>query len=108
MNIDKWIYKMEIDLNNKDEFTIENIAILIRSKDDSVHRQLRITKDGIAFLSDEVGNTNTTGLACRFETWCAGNGYCGEDASKDLKWIKIVYNDLKNNFPNPKSTIIDY
>ncbi|WP_318489792.1 hypothetical protein [Photobacterium leiognathi] len=97
-----------MNLNDKDDFSIENTALLISSKDDSINRQLRVTKGGIAFLSDDVGNINTDNLAFRFETWCRGNGYCGEEASKDSEWVRTVYNWLNDNWPNPKSDIIDY
>ena len=99
---------MKIDLNSPTDFTIENVAALIASKDDSVHRQLRVTSDGFAFLSDEVGNINTEGLAFRLETWCFGNGYCGKEAANDPTWVKKVYGWLKENWPNPKSSVIDY
>ncbi|MCE7517174.1 hypothetical protein LZG37_03410 [Halomonas titanicae] len=99
---------MEIDLNNPSEFTMDNVAKLVGSKDDSQHRQLRVTSGGIAFLSDEVGNVNTGGLAFRFETWGAGNSYCGSDAAADSEWVSKVYGWLSENWPNPKSTIIDY
>jgi hypothetical protein len=67
-----------------------------------------VTKQGIAFLSDEVGAKNINGLACRFETWIAGNGYCGPEAAKKDEWVKQVYEDLQENWPNPKSTYIDF
>ena len=54
---------MQIDLNNSSDFTLENVAKLIASKDDSEHRQLRVTLAGKAYISDEVGNVNIQGLA---------------------------------------------
>ncbi len=99
---------MQIDLNSPSEFTVDNVAKLVGSKDDSQHRQLRVTSDGIAFLSDEVGNINTGGLAFKFETWCAGNSYCGPDAEADSEWVGKVYSWLAENWPNPQATVIDY
>ena len=51
---------------------------------------------------------NIEDLAFRFETWTAGNAYVGPDAAKDDKWVEKVYNDLKENWPNPKSAYIDF
>ena len=98
---------MQINLNNPSELTLENVAKLLASKDDSEHRQLRVSKNGVAFLSDEVGNINTDGLATRFETWCVNNGYCGEEAAKDEGWVKKVHKMLSEVWPNPKSTFTD-
>lgn len=97
--------KMRIDLSK--EFTTEEVAELLASKDDSEHRQLRVTKKGIAYISDEVGADNIDGLAFRFETWFAGNGYCGLKASQDASHVSQVFDDLKKNWPNPKATYID-
>lgn len=99
---------MQIDLKDPTAFTLEAVRSLIASKDDKQHRQLRVTKNGIAYLSDEVGARNISDLAFRFETWNAGNGYCGAKAAADGKWVQEVYNDLKENWPNPKSTYIDF
>lgn len=98
---------MQIYLNNPLDFTIQNVATLIASKDDSEHRQLRVTNAGIAYLSDIVGNQNITGLAFRLETWCAGNNYVGIAASQDNDWVSRIYNVLELNWPNPTDTYID-
>lgn len=97
---------MQINLSEK--FTIEDVANLLASKDDSQYRQLRVTKNGIAYISDEVGADNIDGLAFRFETWDAGNDYCGVKASRDTSWVRRVYDDLKENWPSPKSAYIDF
>jgi hypothetical protein len=41
---------MEIDLNVPNALTLEAVRKLIASKDDSQHRQLRVTTSGKAFL----------------------------------------------------------
>ena len=61
-----------IDLNNPAEFTVDNVARLLASVDDSRHRQLRVTKAGIAFMSDVVAGVDIQDLAFRFPTWYAG------------------------------------
>ncbi|MDO8828041.1 DnaB-like helicase C-terminal domain-containing protein [Methylophaga sp.] len=98
---------MKIDLNNPEEFNKNNLARLLASKDDSQHRQLRVTKSGELYLSDEVGNLNTNDLAFRIETLCAGNGYVGEIAAKDDEWIERVYTLISENWPNPKNSHIE-
>lgn len=99
---------MEIDLTDPNEFTLESVRALIASKEDNRSRQLRVTKRGIAYLSDEVGSRNIDDLAFRFETWGAGNGYCGREAAKKADWVRKVFNDLEENWPNPKATYIDF
>lgn len=97
-----------IDLKIPEKVTAENVARLIASKDDSTHRQLRVTSDGIAFLSDVIGNNQLEGLAFRLETWIRGNRYSGIDASQDNAFVTTVLNTLVENWPNPKASLIDY
>ena len=91
---------MQIDLNNPEEFTFENVRELLASKDDSQSRQLRVSKDGIAYLSDVCGNRETENLHCRLETWCAGNDYTGPNAAADDTWVARIHTVLKANWPN--------
>ena len=86
---------MEIDLNNPASFAVENIKRLLASKDDSQNRQLRISDGGIAYLSDDVGNLNLDGVKTYFETWMAGNDYCGPNAAADEKYVQETFDDLK-------------
>ncbi|WP_454812175.1 hypothetical protein [Labrys neptuniae] len=97
---------MKIDLNDPLSFTLENVAKLIASKDDSIHRQLRVTKAGIAFLSDDIDPASAYNLAFRVEIWNTGNDYTGDKASKDAKWVSRIYKLLKDNWPNPTDTFI--
>ena len=76
---------MQIDLNQP--FTTDDVKKLLASKDDSQRRQLRVTQDGVVFLSDEIGNSNTDGLAFRLETWLIGNGYTGEAAANESEGV---------------------
>ena len=98
---------MQIDLTNPTALTLDTVRALLSSKDDSQHRQLRVTKGGVAYLSDTVGGKDVDDLAFRFETWIAGNRYVGAEAAADDKWVKTVFHDLKENWPDPKSTFID-
>lgn len=99
---------MKLDLNDPAQFTLAGVKALIASKDDSRHRQLRVKKDGIAYLSDTVGNEDTDDLAFRFETWDAGNDYVGNAASEDEAWVSRVYEALRKNWPKPTSSYLDY
>jgi hypothetical protein len=95
-----------IDLKDPAQMTRDNVARLIGSVLDTQHWQLRVTKDGLAYLSAVVGSEEIDGLAYRFETWCAGNNYVGFQAAHDEIWVGHVYEDLKANWPHPYSTYI--
>lgn len=96
-----------INLNNPDEFTRENVARLIGSVLDTVNWQLRVTKGGVAFLSDVVGNRQVDSCAFGLETWCAGNNYVGFQAQHDKQWVDEVYQKLKANWPVPSGKLIN-
>lgn len=99
---------MQINLNDSSSFTIENVASLIGSVDDKQLRQLQVTKDGMAFISDTPNPGDASHLAFRLDMWLNGNGYTGRSAAKDMKWVVRVYNVLKKNWPNPEAEYIDY
>lgn len=99
---------MQIDLKDPKALTLDNVRQFVASKDDSQDRQLRVTTNGIAFISDDVGNTNLVDILFRFETWLLGNGYCGAEAAADGAHVREIYEDLKANWPNPKDSIIDW
>jgi hypothetical protein len=98
---------MQIDLNDPQDFTLDNVRKLIASKDDSANRQIRVTKAGVAYLSDVVGNQETDDLAFRIETLIRGNGYTGAEAAADDSWVRRIYNALQANWPKPQSSYID-
>ncbi len=98
---------MTIDLNDPLDFTVDSVRKLIASGDDSSNSQLRVSKVGIASLSNIVGADQNDDLAFRLETWIAGNDYVGEAASQDEEWVDRVHDVLKDNWPNPTSTCID-
>ena len=98
---------MRIDLNNDDEFTVENVSKLLGSKTDSRNRQLRVTASGEAYLSDVVGSRETDGLALRLETWQAGNSYVGSEAANNAAFVQRIYHVLRQNWPNPTMSYID-
>lgn len=88
-------------------FDVDDVRKLIASKDDSVHRQLRVTKKGVAFISDKVGSEDTDDLIFRLETFCAGNSYTGEAAAADTHWVSKIHEVLKSNWPKPVDSYID-
>ncbi len=98
---------MEIDLNDPQALTLENVRKLIASKDDSANRQIRVTKDGRVSLSDVVGSQDLENLAFRFETMGRGNGYVGPDAAADDALVQRIYDALKKNWPTPTSTYVE-
>jgi hypothetical protein len=99
---------MRIDLTKSGGATLEEVRKLLASKDDTINRQLRVDGQGFAFLSDEVGAENIGGLKFRFETWAAGNGYCGLKAADDDAYLASVRDDLNSNWPDPKASYIDW
>ena len=96
---------MQINLNHP--FTTGDVKKMIASKDDSQRRQLRVTSDGIAFLSDEIGNINIDDLAFRVEIWLIGSRYTGEEAANDPNWVSRVETVLRSNWPNPTEPLIE-
>lgn len=98
---------MQINLNNKNEFTVDKLKELMASEDDSVNTQFRVSKDGILFISKDVGNQNIDDILFRLETNGMGNGYVGKTASENTLWVKRIYKVIKENWPNASSTYID-
>ena len=99
---------MQIDLNAPGGLTLEAVRQLLASASDDEHTQLRVTKDGIAYLSSGVvGGVDIEGLRFRLETWAKGSGYVGRVAASDEVWVMQIYNALKDNWPNPPFDYID-
>lgn len=98
---------MEIDLNDPEDFTLENVRKLIASEDDSVHTQFRVTKAGKLVLSRTVGNKEIDDILFRLETNAALNGYVGVKAAQSDAWVTRIYNVVKRNWPKPGSSYID-
>lgn len=98
---------MKINLTDPYDFTLERVRALIASKDDTASRQLRVSKDGFAYLSDDVGSEKLDGVLCRFETYEQSNDYTGVAAASDNEWVSRVCEALKANWPTPESSYID-
>lgn len=97
-----------IDLKDPEQLSRANVSRLLGCRDDSQHRQLRVSVDGIAYLSDIVGNNDIEGTVFRMETWVQGAGYVGLGASMDETWVDTVLKRLRDNWPNPKATLVDW
>lgn len=98
---------MKINLNDPNDFTIDNLRKLIASEDDTVPTQFRVTNDGYLILSRNVGNQNLDGIKFRLETNGAYNGYVGTEASQNDDWVNTIFNVIKKNWPDPMSPYID-
>ena len=99
---------VHIDLKQSDSLTLDAVRALIASGNPAIHTQLRVTRDGIAFLSTEaVGGTDIQGLCFRLETWAAGSGYVGAAAASDATWVKQIHTALQTHWPMPLSDYID-
>ena len=99
---------MQIDLNAPGGLTLDAVRQLLASASDDEHTQLRVTREGIAYLScGVVGGTDIGGLLFRLETWAKGSGYVGRVAASDEVWVMQIYNALKDNWPNPPFDYID-
>jgi len=95
---------MTIDLNKEDEYTFENFQKLMASKDDSQHRQVRVTYEGIVFLSDTVGSSNLNGILFSLKTFTQGCDDVGEDAANDKGHAMRYFRGLEN-YPELKENI---
>lgn len=96
---------MRIDL--KANLTIDSVKELIASQDGTSHTQLRVSKDGFAYLStDHIGGQIASDLHCRFETWGAGGGWIGVNASQDESWVRRIHKALNDNWPTRTSSYI--
>ncbi|WP_434610038.1 hypothetical protein [Pseudomonas sp. R1-7] len=99
---------MQIDLKDPEKFTLKAVRDLLACASDDEHTQLRVTKDGIAYISSGVvGGVDIDGLLFRLETWAKGSGYVGKVAASDEVWVMQIYNALKENWPNPPFDYID-
>lgn len=99
---------MKIDLNDPDALTIESVRKLIASKDDTESRQIRVSEDGILYLSDDVGNQKLDGVKFRLETFDWGNDYVGASAAQDDGWVRRVFVAVRDNWNQGTRGYIDY
>lgn len=99
---------MYIDLNDSANLTMNNVRNLIASGCDLTHSQLRVSNEGIAYLSKDIDPGERDDVAFRLDVWQAGNEHVGLKASEDTKWVTRIYDCLKTNWPKPTSSFIDH
>lgn len=94
---------------NIDTMSFEDLKKLIEDGDDTHDNQIRVSKAGEVFLSqDIVGANDLEDIAFRFETFDAGDDFVGKSASEDIQFVTDIYNALKYNWKNNSSqTYID-
>lgn len=92
---------------NIENMTVEHVQKLIYCGDDSHDNQIRVTIDGIVFLSHITGATSLAGIKFRFDTFDAHHGYTGPKAAEDMYYINRLYNALKKNWQSGNRTYID-
>jgi biopolymer transport protein ExbD len=76
-------------------FTIDELKEMIANGDDKHFNQIRVTKDGKIYLSQDVVATQALdNIMFRFETFDAGNDYVGVRASEDSEFINRLYRTI--------------
>ena len=89
--------------------TLEEFRKLIASADDSRDNQIRITKDGKIYISEEiVGAEDIEDLHSRYETYDAGNDYVGPNAAQDEAYVQRLYNEIKQDWDSGRKGYINY
>lgn len=89
--------------------TLEQFQMLIACGNDSHNNQIRVTKSGKVYLSEDiVGSEQLDDVALSFETFSAHNGYVGVKAAEDNSHVIPLYHALIGNWTDGCShTYID-
>lgn len=94
-------------LDLKADYDTAAVRELLASKDDSELRQLRVTYQGLAYISDDVGNINEESVFFRFPIWSRGAGYSGIEASRDNEYVAKMERALRDNWPVQRSSYLE-
>ena len=79
--------------------TLEQFRMLIACGNDSHNNQIRVTKSGMVYLSEDiVGAEQLDDVALSFETFSAHNGYVGVKAAEDNSHVIPLYYALIGNW----------
>ena len=79
--------------------TLEQFRMLIACGSDSHNNQIRVTKSGMVYLSEDiVGSEQLDDVALSFETFSAHNGYVGIKAAEDNSHVIPLYYALIGNW----------
>jgi len=89
--------------------TLERFRMLIACGNDNYNNQIRVTKNGMVYLSEDiVGSEQLEDVALCFETFSAHNGYVGVKAAEDNRFIIPLYYALIGNWADGcRHTYID-
>ena len=98
--------KSTITLNGKQikaydirTITLEQFRMLIACGNDSHNNQIRVTKSGMVYLSEDiVGSDQLEDVALCFETFSAHNGYVGVKAAEDNRHVISLFYALVGNW----------
>ena len=99
-------------MNMNNNPTIDQLRALTAKCDDkSAHHVLWVHENGDVF-TDPIPprgapidfEEKAVGLKIRYETSAAGNGYVGEDAAKDDKYMGRIYKSLVKEWANAQGT----
>jgi hypothetical protein len=99
---------MFIDIRDNNDFSVAGVKKLLASKDDSSHRQMRVSHDGRVGLYNYEGRPDSGEFKFWFEVWCGGNDYSGSKASNNSDYVNRVHFDLKNAWQNDSIGLVDY
>ena len=78
--------------------TLEQFRMLIACGNDRHNNQIRVTKSGMVYLSEDiVGSEQLDDVALCFETFSAYNGYVGVKAAEDNSHLIPLYYALIGN-----------
>ena len=89
--------------------TLEKFRMLIACGNDRHNNQIRVTKSGMVYLSEDiVGSEQLDDVALCFETFSAHNGYVGVKAAEDNSHVIPLYYALIGNWADGcRHTYID-
>ena len=89
--------------------TLEQFRMLIACGNDRHNNQIRVTKSGMVYLSEDiVGSEELEDVALCFETFSAHNGYVGVKAAEDNSHVIPLYHALIGNWADGcRHTYID-
>jgi hypothetical protein len=95
----------QLDLSKT--FTEDDVANFISQLDDSDYRQVRVTKEGMAYLSSEstmgIGTqVSDKSMLFTLEIWCRGTKHVGTEAAQDQDWVKFLTKSLRNYMKHPE------
>ncbi len=89
--------------------TLEQFRMLIACGNDRHNNQIRVTKSGMVYLSENiVGSEQLDDVTLCFETFSAHNGYVGVKAAEDNSHVIPLYYALIGNWADGcRHTYID-